>query len=298
MMEKTSENRPVDASTVVLLCDRPSGPYEMFMMKRVKSNDLRSEVYVFPGGLLEKGDLDPDIEPFMGEFSGEDAKRLLQEPDISLVFALGLFMAAIRETFEEAGVLFARDAAGNLVDLSAADKASRFAVYRREIYEGRLSLVELARREMLVFAPDLLVPYSHWITPEIVNRRFNARFFLATLPSGQKPVHDNIELTDSCWMTPARALAEQMAGRILLMPPTLKTIEELGAFTDAGQLVASVRNRKIKAVLPEAFQTADGFGVRLPGDTEYSSAEKGQAADTKGTARIIIERGSWKPEKV
>jgi hypothetical protein len=152
----------------------------------------------------------------------------------------------------------------------------------------------LARRENLRYAPDLLVPYSHWITPEIEPRRFDARFFLARLPEGQTPVHDRTELTDCLWQTPAAALAAHAVGRIVLMPPTLKTIEELHAFPDTKELFATARSRRIRPILPEAFRTADGFGVRLPNDPEYSLAAGMQPARPGETTRVVMQDGIWK----
>jgi len=270
---------PKGASTVVLLSGQSGGAYEIFLMKRVKSSTYRDAIYVFPGGLFEEADLDRELAGCAGGFNGEKARLLLQEPDISEDLALGLFMAAIRETFEEAGVLLARDSSGEIVDLSDPEAAARFAGYRREIYQRRLSLLELVRREKLILAPDLLIPYSHWITPEIVPRRFNARFFLAVLPAGQKPLHDNIELTDSCWFEPACALAEYKACRMFMMPPTVRTIEELNEFSSVKKLLAAARRRKIEVILPEAFRTAEGLTVRLPDGREYFPAPKGMGAN-------------------
>ncbi|MDP2838461.1 MAG: hypothetical protein Q8O11_00270, partial [Syntrophales bacterium] len=253
---------------------------------------------VFPGGRLDDADADPEIAACTSGFSAADAKRLLQETDLPEAIALGLFVAAIRETFEEAGVLLARDARGSVVDLSAPETAARFSSYRLELHEERLTLAELVRREGLVFAPDLLIPYAHWITPEIESRRFNTRFFLARLPEGQVPVHDRMELTESSWMTPAFALAENEAGRIILMPPTLKTIEELLSFSHTAQLFAAARSQRIGTILPEAFRTADGFGIRLPHDSEYTLNVGKQPPHPGGSTRIVMEGGIWKARSV
>jgi 8-oxo-dGTP pyrophosphatase MutT (NUDIX family) len=289
---------PRDAATVILLRDRTEGPYEVFLVRRHRNQAFMGGAYVFPGGRLDAADTDPGLAACIGGFRAADAKCLLQETDLPEATALGLFVAAIRETFEEAGVLLARDARGKVVDLSVPETASRFSCYRLELHEERLTLTELVRREGLIFAPDLLIPYAHWITPEIESRRFDTRFFLARLPEGQVPVHDRMELTESSWMTPAFALAEHEAGRIILMPPTLKTIEELLSFSNMAQLFAAARSQRIGTILPEVFRTADGFGLRLPHDSEYTLAAGKQLPHRGGSTRIVMEGGIWKARSV
>ncbi|MCX5838564.1 MAG: NUDIX hydrolase [Deltaproteobacteria bacterium] len=292
------DRTPRDAATVILLRDRAGGPYEVFLMRRGRNQVFMGGAYVFPGGRLDDADAAPELVACFDGFRVADAKRLIQETDLPEATALSLFVAAIRETFEEAGVLLARDARGSVVDLSAPETAARFAAYRLELHEGRLTLLEMVRREGLLFAPDLLVPYSHWITPEIEPRRFDARFFLARLPEGQVPVHDRMELTESRWLTPAFALAEHAAGRIVLMPPTLKTIEELLAFSNTRQLFDVARAQRIFTIYPEAFRTADSFGIRLPHDSEYTLAAYRQPPRPGKTTRIIMEDGIWKTRAV
>jgi 8-oxo-dGTP pyrophosphatase MutT (NUDIX family) len=285
---------PRDSATVVLLRDRPEGPYEVFLMRRHGNQAFMGGAYVFPGGRLDDADSAPALASHTGGLSAADARRLLQEPGLPEATALGLFLAAIRETFEEAGVLLARDAAGRMVDLADPATAARFASYRLELHEARLTLAGLAAREGIRYAPDLLIPYSHWITPEIEPRRFDTRFFLARLPEGQVALHDRMELTESRWMTPAFALAEHAAGRIVLMPPTLKTIEELQAFSRAGQFFAVARSRRIATILPEAFRTDGGVGVRLPHDSEYTLDAFKQPPRPGETSRIVLLDGIWK----
>ena len=289
---------PRDAATVILLRDRTEGTYEVFLMRRHRDQAFMGGAYVFPGGSLDHADANPELAACIGGFCTADAKRLLQETDLPEATALSLFVAAIRETFEEAGVLLARDARGKIVDLSAPETATRFSSYRLELHEERLPLLELVRREGLILAPDLLTPYAHWITPEIESRRFNTRFFLARLPAGQVPVHDRMELTESSWMTPAFALAEHEAGRVILMPPTLKTLEELLSFPDTAQLFAATRSQRIGTILPEAFRTADGFGIRLPHDSEYTLNVGKQPFHPGGSTRIVMEGGIWKARSV
>ena len=286
--------RLLDASTVILLRDRTCGPYEVFLMRRRRSQAFMGGAHVFPGGRLEHADTDPELASCVGGFCAADAKRLIQEMDLPEETAFGLFVAAIRETFEEAGVLLARDGRGGVVNLSDPETAARFAAYRLELHEGRIALAELIQQEGLLLAPDLLAPYSHWITPEIDPRRFNARFFLVRLPEGQIPVHDRMELTESRWMTPGFALEENAEGRIVLMPPTLKTIEELTAFSNTVQLFDAARARRILTIRPEAFRTADGFGIRLPHDPEYTLEAYRQPPRPAETSRIIMEGGIWR----
>ena len=285
---------PRDSATVILLRDRPGGPYEVFLMRRHRKQAFMGGAHVFPGGSLDDDDKDPGLAACTDGLSAADARRLLQEPALPELTAFGLFLAAIRETFEEAGVLLARDNAGRVVDLTDPATAARFAAYRLELHEGRLTLACIAEQEGIRYAPDLLVPYSHWITPTIEPRRFDTRFFLARLPGGQAAVHDRMELTESRWMTPALALAEHRAGRIVLMPPTLKTVEELQAFSTTEPLFAAARSRRIGTTLPEAFRTGDSFGVRLPNDAEYTLGAFKQPPRPGETSRIVMQGGIWR----
>jgi 8-oxo-dGTP pyrophosphatase MutT (NUDIX family) len=297
--DRIGEDRsPRDAATVILLRDRPEAPYELFLMRRGRNQTFMGGAFVFPGGALDEADANQDLAACVGGFCAADAKRLLQERDLPETIAFGLFMAAIRETFEEAGVLLARNVHGRAVDLSVPERAARFSACRLELHERRLTLADLIHRENLLFAPDLLVPYSHWITPEIETRRFDTRFFLAMLPEGQVPVHDRMELTESRWMSPAFALAEHRAGRIVLMPPTLKTIEELLSFANTAQLFAAAQSRRIPTILPDAFRTEDGFGIRLPSDSEYTLTAFRQPPRPGESTRIVMEDGIWKTRTV
>ena len=129
-------------------------------MRRHRSQDFMGGAYVFPGGGLDENDADPGLAAYLGGFCAVDARRLLQEPDLPEATALGLFLTAIRETFEEAGVLLARCASGQPLDLADPGAAERFASYRLELHEGRSTLTDLARRESLLYATDLLIPFN------------------------------------------------------------------------------------------------------------------------------------------
>ncbi len=293
-----SDRTPRNAATVILLRERREGPYELFFVRRGRNQAFMRGAYVFPGGSLDGTDADPELMACLGHFQATDARRLLQEPDLTDAVALGLFVAAIRETFEEAGVLLARGSAGETVDLSDPETAGRFAGYRLDLHEKRMTLQEMARQEGLFFAPDLLIPYSHWITPQVETRRFDTRFFLAKLPAGQEPVHDRVELTDSRWLTPDLALTENAAGRIVLMPPTLKTAEELRDFSDVDRLMAAARSKPIPTILPDAFETPEGFGIILPHDSEYRLSGDRPRPSLSGSTRVVMENGIWSTRTV
>jgi 8-oxo-dGTP pyrophosphatase MutT (NUDIX family) len=282
---------------VILLRDRPEGAYEIFLMRRGSNQAFMGGAHVFPGGRLDGTDRDPELAGFTGGFGPAEAKGLLQQEDLPAAAALGLFMAAIRETFEEAGILLARDhRSSEVVDLSDRGTAARFSAYRLELHASRMTLADLARREGLLYAPDLLTPYARWITPadEYGSRRFDARFFLAKLPEGQLAAHDRMELTDSRWLTPAAALKDHAAGRIVLMPPTLKTVEELLPFFTTSELMAAAVLKRLEAILPEAFRTADGFGFRLPQDSEYTLTGRRKPQHPGETTRVVMEGGIWR----
>lgn len=293
----TSVQEPLDSATVILAKESSRGQFKVFLMRRHLAQDFMGGAFVFPGGRLEEADCDLDLAPHTRGFTGAEARRRLQAPDLPEEKALGLYFAALRETFEESGILLAYDASGQIIDLSDGERAGRFAGYRLQIHDHRLSLRELAERESLVFAPDLLTPYSHWITPEIESKRFSTRFFLARQPPEQIPFHDTIEMTKSQWLTPSTALERQREGRIVLMPPTIKTLEELNEYDALDDLFRDALSREIRTILPEAFTTDDGFGVRLPHDPAYKIEAYKQPPRPGETSRIVLRGDRWRPER-
>lgn len=289
--------KPLDSATVILTRESSQGQFKVFLMRRHRDQDFMGGAFVFPGGKLEEADCDLDLVPHTRGFTGAEAQRCLQAPDLPEEKALGLFFAALRETFEESGILLAYDASGQIIDLAEGETAGRFAGYRLQIHDHRISLRDLAEQEHLTFAPDLLTPYSHWITPEIESKRFSTRFFLARQPPEQIPFHDTIEMTKSQWLTPSTAMEQQKEGQILLMPPTLKTLEELNEFDSLDDLFQAARFREIRTILPEAFMTDDGFGVRLPHDPEYKIEAYKQPPRPEETSRIVLRGDRWRTER-
>jgi 8-oxo-dGTP pyrophosphatase MutT (NUDIX family) len=285
---------PSDAASVIIVRNRNGGQYELFLMRRHSNQSFMGGACVFPGGRLDETDCDPRLHSCLTGLPAGSAGRFLQEPNIPEDRAVGLYAAAVRETFEEAGVLIARSSSGKIVDLTDPATADRFRAYRRALHEGKIDLMEIARREKICFAMDLLVPCAHWITPEIESKRFDTRFFLAWLPDSQAPVHDNLELVESRWITPEEALRLHRGREILLMPPTLKIMEELNASRTADELFAKTRRLEIHAILPQPFSENGTFGVKLPHDSEYSIAGRKEPHRQGESSRIVLDDGVWK----
>ncbi|MCK9230370.1 MAG: hypothetical protein M0Q23_07735 [Syntrophales bacterium] len=284
-----------NAATVILTRDRDDGSCEIFFMRRHHSQAFMSGAFVFPGGRLDGEDCHPALRRHIKGTGRENLSHRLQEPALPESIARGLHLAAIREMFEEAGVLLAADSSGSILDFRDVECNRRFTAYRDALHREEITLLDIAGRENIRFLPSLLLPYAHWMTPEVEPKRFDTRFFIARLPAGQHPSHDGNELTASAWMTPAQALSDHGASRIVLMPPTLKTVEELKAFKTTDELLQAVSRHTILPILPQAFETEDGgFGVKLPFDPEYSIDAYKLPIRPSEPSRIVCRNGIWR----
>jgi 8-oxo-dGTP pyrophosphatase MutT (NUDIX family) len=192
---------PAPAATVILLRDSPSGP-EVLMLARHARSEFLPDNYVFPGGRVEAEDVEL-AERVAGLSRGEASARLGTVPPDR---ALGFFVAAIRETYEESGILLARRR--GRAELLDADAAGALARHRLAVQKGDASFRDLVLGEDLVLAAELLSVHAHWITPESSPIRFDTIFFATETPAGQKALHDGVELTDHVWLRPEQALAD------------------------------------------------------------------------------------------
>ena len=289
MPTETPKPQPVaprDAATVILLRDGAAG-LEVFLMRRDKAQKFMGDAYVYPGGRVDEADLDPRLASHATAAAPGDPAGLLREPGLSPERALGLIFAAVRETFEESGVLLAAGPDGR-----PAGQNGRFADYRRRVHDRETTLADMAEQEGLTFRLDQLVPFAHWITPEIESRRFDTRFFLARVPEGQAPDHDRVELSDSVWLTPAEALARQAAGRIILMPPTLKTLTELCAHDSAEAAFQAARGCTIRPIMPQAYVAGKRIALLLTHDPLYRLEYK-QEPRPEEPSRLVLENRAW-----
>ena len=286
-----------DAATVILVRDATPGPFEVLLLRRHRKQSFMGDAFVFPGGRLEDNDCHPDLGRLSRGLSAEQACLSLQEPDLPPETALGLYFAAIRETFEEAGALLATSDSEEILDLTHESCRSRYQQHRLDLHAGRLSLQEMARQENIHFRLDLLVPYSHWITPEIESKRFDTRFLLARIPTGQKPSHDAVEMTEAVWVTPREALLRKENGGMLLVPPTLVTLEELAEYASLDHLFAATAQRDLSPILPQVFSKDKSLGLKLPYDPEYSIEAYKQPPRPGLPSRLIMTDHGWQTRR-
>jgi 8-oxo-dGTP pyrophosphatase MutT (NUDIX family) len=256
---------PRDAATVVVVRDGADG-LEVLLLQRAERGDFNSGAWVFPGGLVDPGDGAAQA-PGAG-LTDEEASRRLSVPSGGLAF----YRAAIRECFEEAGLLFANDARGELVSLTDA-MAERLSALRGEVQQGTRSFDAACSEFGLRPAPERLHYIAHWLTPVARPKRFDTRFFLAIAPAGQRALHDAQETLDHVWMAPAEALSTRHARR--LMNVTRKILELLTPFADTVALAAwAASPRSIERVLP--WLALDGGELRpvLPHEPAYAEVRK------------------------
>ncbi|MEZ5242125.1 MAG: hypothetical protein R2696_10350 [Microthrixaceae bacterium] len=179
-------------------------------------------------------------------------------------------MAAIRESFEEAGVLLARHADGRRLDLSDPGAAERFAGHRDDVDNERRTIAEVAVQEDLHLDVGQLHYFSRWITPLGAHRRYDTRFFVCAAPEGQEVVEDSRELIGTQWLTPAEALRRHDAGDITMIFPTVRTLVALSRFDRADAVLDHARAQsRVEGILPTISDGDDGMRIVLPGDPEH-----------------------------
>jgi len=262
------------AATVMLVRDGDAG-LEVFMLRRTLSAAFASGMYVFPGGRVDDADHAEELEVICDGLDDTSASGILQIEHGGLAY----WVAAIRECFEEAGVLLAAEAvgragAGEVVRFDDDDVIARFETARRAVHGGELSLSALCAQENLVLTTDGIHYVSHWITPVGESRRFDTRFFLARAPQAQEPLHDDHETIESLWVKPADAIARFHAGELGMFPPTLANLEFLAPFDTADDaLAAAAVVGPPPAILPKLRIDADGKvnGIALPSDADYNT---------------------------
>ena len=266
---ETVTGPPLAAATVVMLRDGTDG-LEVFLIKRhIKSNVLGG-VFVFPGGKVDKLDARLDTATYIDQ-PLLDLHTPLNEPDIDHATAAGLYVAAVREVFEESGILFA-------VGAGLAHAARATAMLR----EGKAFAAVLT--DMQLRLQTSLAPWSRWITPvspSVMNKRFDTRFFVAAVPAGQVATHDNFEATESIWLKPRAALEQQRDGLIEMAPPQIMTLAHISRFANVQAVMHYARSRMAPVIQPHAIDIDGTRVVCYPGDEQHPVKEKAMPGPTR-----------------
>jgi 8-oxo-dGTP pyrophosphatase MutT (NUDIX family) len=249
---------PRPASTILLLRDdADQREIEVFMMVRHYEIDFNSGALVFPGGSVDKGDL--EIIERSELYSGGEGLDTA---------SLSFRIAAIRETFEESGILLARPRGSKaLVEAGRAREIE--AIHRAALCEGKTSFLNVLADNGLWLALDELVPYAHWITPEGMPKRFDTWFFLAAAPPDQLGAHDGRESTDSIWVSPREALAGGETGRFKLPFPTTRNLIKLGKQPSVKAALDEARGKEVVTVMPVMTKLNGGRQLRIPPEAGY-----------------------------
>jgi 8-oxo-dGTP pyrophosphatase MutT (NUDIX family) len=326
---------PRKATTVILVREKTSKGFEVFLVRRHDDSAFMGGNYVYPGGQVDSADQSPAVLSFCRGLSPEKACEILgnSSPDESI----GYWIAGIRELFEEAGILLAYgaprassrshstapvgrhpgqkmaqsssrrrdDPGGEILSWVSRIGQEKLLPYRESLHRKDLSLSHLAQQEKIFLALDQLHYYAHWITPEARSIRFDTRFFVALHPSGQEASHDQKETTHGLWITPRRALEANSEKKLILSPPTLITLEDLSRFSSVADLMKSLHERKTSPILPILIKGPPQTFIVFPWDPDYAAFERKEihgvidhgnpSEPGDNTTRVILQEGCWCP---
>lgn len=251
---------PRDAATVILVRDSPDGLL-VYMLRRVRSMAFAPGAYVFPGGSVDPRDAERSVG-WAGPPPGDWAARFGTDESL----AQNLVCAAVRETFEESGVMLA----GRTGDSVVADtRGDDWEADREALIDRSLSFAELLDRRGLVLRSDLLRPWAHWITPVIEKRRFDTRFFVAALPPGQRTRDVSTEADQVAWVRPGDGVAAARRGEMAMLPPTRVTLRELADYASVDAVLGA--SRTIAPRLPAARVADDGVYLVVPDERSLTT---------------------------
>ena len=276
-MEIDSEAAPLPlrpAATVVMLRDTDAG-MQVFLLKRHGLSDVLGGAYVFPGGKVDPRDAELDMDTHLDQPTTE-LQSSLNESELDAVTAASLYVAALREVFEESGVLFAHGATQELATRAGA------------LLRAGSSFDQVLAQMALRLQTQSVLPWSRWITPKvptISSKRFDTRFFVSAVPADQVARHDNHEATESVWLTPRAALQSYWAREIELAPPQIMSLAHLSHYRRVQDVLLAARRCRPPVVAPEPF-TEDGLRVICyPGDERHPVRQRALPGPTRLTYR-------------
>ena len=254
----TAPATPRQAATVLLLRDGTAG-LEVYLLRRVKGMPFAGGMTAYPGGSVDDRDGDIDIA-----WTGPTPAQWATAFGCDERIARELVCAAVRETFEEAGVLLAGPADGGPHDVVPDVSGDDWEAQRQALLTRDLSLSELLAGRGLALRSELLRPFAHWITPPVEPRRYDTKFFAAALPVGQEARDVSGEADEASWLTPAAALAEARAGTRPMLPPTIHTLGQLERYPDVASVLAGAPPEPLHPISPTFEQTPEGSFAVLP----------------------------------
>ncbi|MDZ7670972.1 MAG: NUDIX hydrolase [Gammaproteobacteria bacterium] len=258
MSDDQQASAPLPAATILMLRDGPAG-LEVFMVVRHHQIDFASGALVFPGGKADAQDFDAALEPYLDGAAEDADMRAIQ-------------VSAIREAFEECGILLAREAGqAGLVDSS---RLAELEPYRTSLHDGSVSMLQFLEREGLHLACAELVHFAHWVTPTMMPKRFDTHFFLAAAPSDHLAVHDGHESVDSIWIRPADVLEQAARGQRTVIFPTLRNVEKLSAFVNVREALDATAAAPVVRVEPWTEQRNGGTYLCIPREAGYTVCEE------------------------
>ena len=243
---------PIPAATILIVRDGEAG-LEIFMVKRHHQIDFVAGALVFPGGKTAKSDLDAALAEFADGISAWSAETR------------ALAATAIREAFEESGILLARDNATG--DIVGPARLEALQPYRHILEKGEATLLEMLRAEELRLACDELVPFAHWVTPKMMPKRFDTHFFLARAPVGHAGRHDGRESVDSIWIRPEEAIEDRKKWNVIF--PTKLNLMKLARSRTVQEAIAAARSAPPVTVEPWVEEGPDGKILRIREDAGY-----------------------------
>lgn len=275
---------PIDAATILCVRDGEAG-LEVLCVERHQRSGFLGGAIVFPGGKLDPSDRDP--RNIAGSTAPIRPAVAIAEDDATLV---ALAVAAARECFEEAGLLFHRSLETTL------EEPARRAI--RERLAAKASFPELLAEHGIALDLAGFVPFARWLTPVSETRRFDTRFYLARAPEDQTAIHDAHETTSAFWATPAMVLARYARGECAVFPPTHRSLELLASVASVEAALALASSLSLEVICPELVkhfdaETAEGtLALVLPGDPEHSLRE----VRVPGASRYVLrDKGQWLP---
>ncbi|MGP0030245.1 MAG: NUDIX hydrolase [Acidimicrobiales bacterium] len=257
------------AATVMLVRDAPdpeseADRLEVLMVRRNLRSDFVGGAYVFPGGAVDPADGGAEAEAACVGRTDAVASALLGVDAGGLAY----WVAVLRETFEEAGLLLAERPGGPALLAGDPDEEARFAARRAAVNAGTLRFLDLCREEGLRLMVAEVHYFAHWITPRGAPRRYDTRFFVAAAPPGQRAAHDAGETIAETWLSPRRALAGHRAGELELIFPTIRNLQAIGRFPTADALLeaAAAASDAVPTIEPQVVADGNGVRILLPGD--------------------------------